>query len=289
MKPFLYYAAIESGLTASSTFLSEPTVFTFSDNQSYAPNNFANIYPNKPISMATAIAYSDNIYAVKTHLFLGEEALVDVAKRAGIKENIDPIPSLPLGTKELNMIDFLTGYTTLANLGQKVKLHLIDSIEDGEGNIIYKANIDQVPALNSSIVYILNELLTTTYDYNFIDYNYPSCIDIAPKMSKKYAVKSGSTDYDRWTIGYNKDILMGVWIGYDKNKSISTEEAKYSKNIWIDAIEGYLKDKPTTWYDMPSNVVGVIVDPITGKITNDQSKKKELLYYIKGTEPLQEK
>ena len=66
--------------------LSEPTTFTFSDNKTYSPSNYANIYPSKPISMAAALSFSDNIYAIKTHLFLGEDTLVDIVNRVGIVE-----------------------------------------------------------------------------------------------------------------------------------------------------------------------------------------------------------
>lgn len=125
MKPILYYAALENGFTASTNFLSQATTFTFSDNDTYTPQNYGAIYPNHDISMAAAIAYSDNIYAVKTHLFLGEEVLVNTAKRIGINETLEKIPSLPLGTEELNIIDYVGGYATFANGGYKIKPHLI--------------------------------------------------------------------------------------------------------------------------------------------------------------------
>ena len=64
MKPFLYYAALENGFTASTTFTSEQTTFTFSNKDTYSPKNYNEKYGNKPISMATAISYSENIYAV---------------------------------------------------------------------------------------------------------------------------------------------------------------------------------------------------------------------------------
>lgn len=292
IKPFLYYSALENGLTATSTFLSEPTVFTVSDNKTYAPKNFNNIYPGKPITMAAAIAYSDNIYAVKTHLFLGEETLLETLHRVGIKQDMQPHPSLPLGTEELNILDYLTGYNTLANGGDKIELHLINKIEDKNGNIIYEHHINKENVLNKSITFIVNDLLTGTYDSNLIDYNYPTCINIAAKLTKKYAIKSGSTDYDTWTIGYNPNILLGVWNGYDKNTKLGTNESKYSKNIWADTIEGYLKNKTTTWYTMPSNVVGVLVNPITGEAIGSSSpktEKRKILYYINGTQPLYKK
>ena len=286
MKPILYYAALENGFTASTNFLSQATTFTFSDNDTYTPQNYGAIYPNHDISMAAAIAYSDNIYAVKTHLFLGEEVLVNTAKRIGINETLEKIPSLPLGTEELNIIDYVGGYATFANGGYKIKPHLIEKVLDCNDNVLYEFKEEKEPVLNSSIVYILNDLMTCTYDLTMIDYNYPTCGSLVNKITNKYAIKTGTTDTDSWTIGYNKDILIGVWNGYDDAKTIEINAVKSSKNIWADAIEGYLKDKDTSWYDMPDNVVGVLVDPINGTLADNKTKKKKILYYIKGTEPI---
>ena len=286
MKPILYYAALENGFTASTNFLSQATTFTFSDNDTYTPQNYGAIYPNHDISMAAAIAYSDNIYAVKTHLFLGEEVLVNTAKRIGINETLEKIPSLPLGTEELNIIDYVGGYATFANGGYKIKPHLIEKVLDCNDKVLYEFKEEKEPVLNSSIVYILNDLMTGTYDLTMIDYNYPTCGSLVNKITNKYAIKTGTTDTDSWTIGYNKDILIGVWNGYDDAKTIEMNAVKSSKNIWADAIEGYLKDKDTSWYDMPDNVVGVLVDPINGTLADNKTKKKKILYYIKGTELL---
>ncbi|MGI6329433.1 MAG: transglycosylase domain-containing protein [Bacilli bacterium] len=285
MKPFLYYAALENGFTPSTTFLSEPTVFTFNNNETYAPKNFAELYPHKPISMIAALAYSDNIYAIKTHLFLGKEVLVDTIKRVGIKEKINPHPSLPLGTEEINIIDFLTGYNTLANLGVKMDLKTINRIEDINNNVLYKNKKEGITVINKNISFILNELLTTSYDYSMIDYSYPTCINIADRLSKKYALKSGSTDFDSWAIGYNKKILVGVWNGYDKNKKITSNEVKLSRFIWADFIEEFLKEQTNEWYNIPENIVGTLVDPLSGEPITNEKQRKKIIYYIKGTEP----
>ena len=73
--------------------------------------------------MSAAIAYSDNIYAVKTNLFLGVDKLIETAKICGIKEKLSNVTSLALGTSELNMLDFAKGYTTLASNGYKKDLY----------------------------------------------------------------------------------------------------------------------------------------------------------------------
>ena len=285
MKTFLYYAALENGFTPSTSFTSEKTTFTFSNNSTYSPQNASEIYGNKPISLATAISYSDNIYAVKTHMFLGEETLVNMSKRLGITSDIEANPSLPLGTNEINIIEMTGAYSTFANLGYKVIPHLITKVEDTNGTVIYEYKEKEELILNQSLAYILNELLTTTYDSNFIDYNYPTILNLAAKMSKKYSVKSGTTATDLWTIGYTPDVITSVWVGYDDNKNIESKEYSVAKEIWIDSMETYLKDKKNTWYEKPSNVIGCLVDPITGKPANEKSTHKKILYYLKGTEP----
>ena len=285
MKPLLYYTALESGFTASSSFTSEKTTFTFSGDKTYSPNNYNDTYANNPISMAAAISYSDNIYAVKTHLFLGENMLVNTAKRLGITSKLAEVPSLALGTEEISLLEMTTSYAAFANSGYKVEPHFIKKIEDSKGNILYENKEEKELILNSSLTFILNEMLTYTYNKNFIDYNYPTLISLLPNITHKYSIKSGTTDTDLLIMGYNKDAVLGIWNGYDDNSKIESKDYSYHKNIWIDTMEAYFKDKETTWYDIPTNVVGVVVNPITGIIANDNDTKKEMFFYIKGTEP----
>ena len=285
MKPFLYYAALENGFTSSTTFTSEQTTFTFSNNQTYSPQNYGDQYGNKPISLATAISYSDNIYAVKTHMFLGEDALVNISKRLGITAELEEIPSLPLGTASINIIEMAAAYSAFANEGYKVEGYLISRVEDLKGNVLYEHKEEKENILNKSLTYILSELLTSTYDSTFIDYNYPTAIGIAPKIKHKLALKSGTTNTDHWSIGYNHNIVTAVWVGYDDNRDIEASDYKYSRNIWVEATEGYLQDQEDAWYKQPSNVVGVLVNPITGKPATDADEKKKIMYYVKGTEP----
>ena len=235
--------------------------------------------------MAAAIAYSENIYAVKTHLFLGEEILVEMLKRVGITSNIEPIPSLALGSEEISLMEMITAYSTLASGGYKITPHFIKKIEDSNGNILYEYKEEKEPILNSSLVYIMNEILTSTYNYNFIDYNYPTCYDITNKITNKYSIKTGTTDTDHLIFGYNADILVGIWSGYDDNKVSPTSDGKQIKNMWVDIVENYMKDKNTKWYSLPNNVVGVLVNPISGDVADENTKNPTMFYYIKGTEP----
>ncbi len=285
IKPFLYYKALENGFTASSTFLSSKTTFNFSDKDSYSPSNSGNIYANKEITMATAIAYSDNIYAVKTHLFLGEDELVNILKKVGITTTLEPIPSLPLGSNEINIIELTSAYATLANQGYRVNPHLITKVKTNDDKTIYNFKEEKEQILDSSLTFIVSELLTGSYDSNLIDYAYPTCINILSNLTNKYALKSGSTDTDAWVVGYNKDIVLTTWAGYDDNKKINSTIVASNKKSWATAMETYLKNKKSNWYTIPNDVVGVLVDPINGNIATEKSKNKKILYYIKNTEP----
>lgn len=282
LKPFLYYSALENGFTASTTFNSSKTTFVFSNDEKYSPKNYGDIYANKDITMAAALAYSDNIYAVKTHLFLGENNLVNMLNRIGINSNLSPVPSLALGTSEINIIDMTSSYSVFANNGYKIKPHLIEKIVDMNGKVLYKFNEEKKLILNQSTTYIMNELLSNCYNNVFVDYNYPTCINIASKVTNKYAIKTGTTDTDHLIFGYNPEIVLGIWSGYDNNDDTYPEVSTNIKLAWIDTIENYFKKNKATWYKKPENIVGVPVNPITGELNTN---KNTILYYIKGTEP----
>ena len=284
MKPFLYYAALENNMTMSSSFRSEETTFNLANGKTYAPQNAGNIYASKEITMAAALALSDNIYAVKTNLFLGVDKMVDVAKRTGINANLDEVASLPLGTSEINILDYASGYTTFASGGYQKELYFIEKIEDIDGNILYEHEDKNRLVINPNYTYILNEMMTSTTNDAYVDYTTPTALNIASTLTHKYALKTGSTNTDYWIVGYNPDRLMMMWMGYDNNKEVNGNVRNNAKKIWALTIEESLNSINTTWYETPKNVVAIPLDAVTGKTTNNQNKVA-LYYYVKGTEP----
>ncbi len=284
MKPFLYYAALENNMTMSSSFRSEETTFNLANGKTYAPQNAGNIYASKEITMAAALALSDNIYAVKTNLFLGVDKMIDVAKRTGINANLDEVASLPLGTSEINILDYATGYTTFASGGYQKELYFIEKIEDIDGNVLYEHEDLNRLVINPNYTYILNEMMTSTTNDAYVDYTTPTALNIASTLTHKYALKTGSTNTDYWIVGYNPDRLMMMWMGYDNNKEVNGNVRNNAKKIWALTIEESLNSINTTWYETPKNVVAIPLDAVTGKTTNNQNKVA-LYYYVKGTEP----
>ena len=289
MKTFLYYTALENNLTSASLFSNEETTFKLDNGKSYSPKNYGDKYANKNITMAAAIALSDNIYAVKTYLFLGGDKVINNAHLSGIKENLKDVPSLPLGTIELKMLDFAQGYATLANEGNYLPLHFINRVEDSDGNILYEYKEKEKQVLNPNYVYILNEMLSNTTNKDFTDYVKPTALVISNKLNEKYAIKTGSTNTDFWTIGYNKDKLMLVWTGNDDGSDVSVTKSIYAKNIFADTIDNINYNNLTyNWYDTPDDVIAIPLDPITGSEVSNSSKTS-LFYFLKGSEIIEKK
>lgn len=285
IKPFLYLTALENGFTQGTTFLSEPTTFYLS-NGTYSPKNFQSIYPNTHISMVYAIATSDNIYAMKTHLFLGEQKLVETLKRFGFSGDIPAIPSLALGTHEVSLKELTEGYATLANLGVQVKPTLITKVTTFDDIVLYeKDTIEEKRIANQSNVYLLNQAMTSTFD-NRMTYNIrPTGGRIASLLDHIVAGKSGTTDTDNWMMGFNPDVVVGVWTGYDDNRIIDQNaDLQFGKYLWADIIEGYLDTFETSWYEMPDDVIMVNLNPMTGFYPAESEYNKPL-YFRKSNIP----
>lgn len=283
IKPFLYYTALENGFTASSSFLSTDTSFNL-ENGIYKPSNYGDIYPNKKIPMIIALAYSDNIYALKTNLFLGDNALVNTLNKVGIKDAINNV-SLPLGTNEMNILTLTNAYSTLGSEGNYKSTYLIRAVKNNKNELLYEHKLNKKKVLSSDYTFILSELLSNCYDSNLVDYSEPTCLSIKPKLTKKYGIKTGSTNTDSLIVGYNKDYTLGTWVGYDNNLNLKKEDTRVARNIWADTFENYLRNKEDNWFKKPKNVNAVLVNPLNGYLATNNSKRKKFIYYLKGTEP----
>lgn len=285
IKPFLYYAALEHGFTPATTFNSSPSVF-YVNGESYAPNNFANIYPNQDVSMAYALATSDNIYAVKTHLFLGNGIFANTLRDFKFTSKINDNPSLALGTSEVYLDELVHAYAHLASLGQEVKPTLITKITDMNDNVLYQAPKGPSRQIfDRANAYILTETMTNVFDNRLALNINVTGAPISNMLTKKYAAKSGSTDFDNWIVGYNKKIVLGIWTGYDDSRVIiNAEEQKYIKYIWAEAVEKYMQNRGEGWYEMPKNVTALALNPISGFYSGPKNFTK-LLYFKRDNLP----
>ncbi|KOS66530.1 penicillin-binding protein [Lysinibacillus contaminans] len=283
IKPILYAAALENGYTPLTFLDVKETTFTYDKGRkTYAPKNVNGKFADHDMSMAQAIAISDNIYAVKTLEDIGFKTFHEMASRFDVNVGTEDNLSTALGTAETTLYQMTNAYNILASQGQKIAPTTIVSIKDADGNIIYEnKEVEKAtePVLSKKDAYILTEMMTGMFDPVFSDYSPATGIAIRSRMTHTYAAKSGSTNSDQWLIGYTPNLTAGVWNGYDQGKNLSAkEDMAATKQIWIDFMETVNSGTKNQDFTKPKGVKGVVVDIETGKLASDACPKQRLVY-----------
>lgn len=264
IKPFLYYLALENGFTPATKFLNEPTSFKLEDGTTYSPTNYNDKYAYKDVTLAQAIAVSDNIYAVKTHLFLGPQNLASLIEKFGYKD-VQPNASLALGTLDTNMYYLANMYNCLASEGEYQESYTISYITDDAGNTLYRHEDKKEQLLNKDTCLILNQLLTSPFDKTFS--TYLKATMEGKQLENINACKTGTTDYDSLAVGYNPNVVVTSWVGYDDNSPLDEySERVISKNILIDMLSYTNETKDLKWYKPTKNIQEISINPLTGDV-----------------------
>mgnify|MGYP001236393723 CR=1 FL=1 len=287
-KPILYYAALENGFTATTMLQSEPTSFIM-DDVVYEPSNYNGYYAYEPISLAQAMALSDNIYAVKTHLFLSPEIVVKTAENFGITADLPNVASLALGTASIPLIEMVQAYSIIANGGNEVEYYAIEKIETKNGRVLYeKESTTPKRIFDAKKTFLLTHLMTGMFDRRlngYMEVTGSSIIDRLPLH--EYAGKSGTTSADSWMIGFSPKLVAGVWLGYDDNRPLRKREEKIlAKQIWADVMNyAHQEDQEKLSFIPPSGIVSKVIDVETGLLATEYCDTTRTTFFEIGTEP----
>lgn len=265
VKPFLYYEALANGFTPISKFVSEKTNFRLSNQTTYAPTNYNDLYPDKEITMLDAIATSDNIYAVKTHLFLGEKTLATRLKSFGY--DATALPSLALGTLETSPMALAKMYNCLASQGTYYEQYCIERIENKDGKLLYEHQPQARKILDADLCLVLNQMLTSSFDEKLCDVSNPTMLNYRSEIT--YAAKTGTSDWDSWTVAFNPNLTIAIWVGFDDNEPLEAEYKFYGRDIFATINKLYKQE--ATWYEPTKNIVQIPIDPLTGEFSSNGS------------------
>ena len=283
IKPLLYGAALENGFNPLTFLKSERTIFTYDNGRrEYEPKNVNGEFAEHPISLAQALAISDNIYAVKTLEYIGHEQFQKLLNRFQINMNIKNTPATALGTSEVSLFDMTKAYNSISAKGILKKPTYITKITDHDGNVLYDVEKEKrkgEKVLLEQDAFLLSHLLTGMFDPTFNDYSPATGVSIRAKQTRPYAAKSGTTNTDQYLVGYSPQLTAGVWNGYDKGKDVSDAEARQvTKQVWIEFMEKAHQGLPVEPFIAPDGVRGVIVDIETGGIATSACEKQRLVY-----------
>ena len=276
-KPIVYTTAIDRGFTPVSVFIDEPVSFDAGPNQPlYEPMNYDRKFAG-PVTLRHALEQSRNVPAVKTMLEVGPEQVVDYAARFGLQGNFQPYLSLALGSAEATLMDATAAYSVFPNQGVRMTPYAIRTIADREGNILEQNRPQAHEAIRADTAFVMTNLLRGVVERG--------TGAAAAALDWPLAGKTGTVDdyTDSWFVGFDPNITVGVWVGYDEKKPIGGSSggetgATAALPIWIDFMQTYIdargdRQNPPT-FDAPGNIAFVVLD---SGITEA---------FINGTQPL---
>ncbi|GKV69108.1 penicillin-binding protein 2D [Sporosarcina sp. NCCP-2716] len=290
MKPILYAAALEDGFNPLTFLSTEKTIFTYDDGRSsYEPSNVNGKFGDHPISLAQALAVSDNIYAVKTLEEIGYRKYNSMAEKLGIQVKFPESPAVALGTSAVTLFEMTGAYNRVASGGRKIDPVLILSIEDSRGKLVYEhPEQTKKRAMTEQNAFVLTHLMTGMFDPVFNDYLTSTGVSMRASQTRPYAAKSGTTLSDQYLIGYSPTLTAGIWTGYDVGRQIEDAQDKAaSKRIWIDFMEAAHSGQRPEPFLPPRGVKGVTVDIETGGLAVDGCSKQRLVYVKERDVPKQ--
>ena len=205
-KPFVYLAALEKGLTPDTVREDAPISV-----KGWSPENYSREYFG-PVTLTKALALSLNTVAVRLGLEVGPKTVVAVAHRLGITSNLDPVPSIALGSSDVTPLEMVSAYAAFANGGLGVQPHVIARVRTANGKQLYvRRNASFGRVIDPQYVAMMNQMMQETL--------LTGTARKAELPGWQAAGKTGtSQDWrDAWFLGYTSYLVAGVWLGNDDN------------------------------------------------------------------------
>jgi penicillin-binding protein 1A len=280
-KPFVYSTALDNGYTPSSVILDGPIEIDQGGGLGiWRPENYDGKFVG-PRTLRYGIQFSKNLMTVRLAKDVGMPLVAEYARRFGIYDDMLPVLAMSLGAGETTVMRLTTAYAMLVNGGKRIKPTLIDRIQDRWGATIYKhdervcegCNAEKwtgqrEPRLVDNRDQVLDPL--TAYQMTSIleGVVQRGTAQVIKEVGKPLAGKTGTTNdaKDVWFVGFSPDLAVGVYIGYDKPRSLgdSATAGQYAAPVFRDFMKLALKDKPATPFRVPAGIKLISVDPSSG-------------------------
>jgi penicillin-binding protein 1A len=287
-KPIVYTAAIDRGYTPSSIINDAPVSYTAGNGQIYSPHNYDHKFDG-PITLRYALEESRNIPAIKMMDMLGPKHVLEYAKRFGFEEDFPPYLPIALGAGDATLIDVTSAYTTFPNQGVRMKPFSVLNVKDREGNLLEDNRSEPTEVIRADTAYVMTNLLRGVLSLRGTGARAASMAAEWPLAGKTGTVDDNT---DAWFIGFDPDITVGVWIGFDdKRKSLGTAEqgSLAALPMWMEFMRGYIdgrpdKDDPPS-FEAPGNIVFLPVDKSNGAVLAAGTPGAIDEAFISGTQP----
>ncbi|OLB51411.1 MAG: penicillin-binding protein [Candidatus Rokuibacteriota bacterium] len=276
-KPFIYIAALEAGFTPATRIEDSPVSYDAGANgKPWEPENYDRVFRG-PTTLQQAIEESVNVVTVKLQERIGIGKTVQVARRLGITSPLDFNLSLALGTSDLSLLELTSAYGALANQGVWMPPVTTRYITDAQGKLLEEHVPEGREAMAPETAYVITHMLRGVVERG--------TGQAAKVLGRPIAAKTGTTnDYSNaWFIGFTPRLATGVWVGYDRPRSLGRDEtgSRVAVPIWVAYMNRVLADSPKEDFPVPDGVVTLLVD----EDPSGECVRPVPMAFIAGTEP----
>ncbi|HUQ45051.1 MAG TPA: PBP1A family penicillin-binding protein [Gemmatimonadaceae bacterium] len=288
-KPFVYALALEDSLSAA-TIVPDSAISVVIDSarhEVYSPDNADGKFMG-PITLREALTHSRNPVAVQLAMLVGLDSMAAMGRRAGLGTPIMPVPASALGASVVRPLDYVAAYTVWANLGSVVEPRLVTRIEDAAGRSVYQRP-PSIPksVMDPRVAFIVRDMMRDAAERGTggpARRAVPSSITIAGKTG------TTNDNVDVWFMGMTPDLVAGVWLGFDRPKTIMPGAAggSLAAPIWGAMMARYYAGRtaPATWTP-PVGMLTADLDRVTGQVAdaNTPVSQRYTEFFVPGTEP----
>ena len=280
-KPFVYATALDNGYTPSSIILDAPIEVDQGPGLGmWRPENYDG-KSTGPRTLRYGIQFSKNLMTVRLAKDVGMPLIAEYSRRFGIYDDLQPVLSMSLGAGETTVMRMTAAYSMLVNGGKRIRPTLIDRIQDRSGSTIFRHDQRVCEGCNAEkwanqpeprLVDNREQVLDPLTAYQMVSILEgvvnAGTATVVKSVGKPLAGKTGTTNdaKDVWFVGFSPDLAVGVYMGFDKPKSLGTSATagQYAAPIFRDFMSVALKEKPATPFRVPAGIKLIRVDPRSG-------------------------
>jgi len=265
-KPFVYLAAFEAeragrtgGLTPASVLSDEPVVIA-ARNGEWSPKNLDGRFQGQ-VTVRQALVESLNVPTVRVAQDVGVRAVARVARDLGVHSRLSIVPSLALGTSEVNLMEITAAFAAIANGGVAVTPTALEPDAPAPALMPVRRQPDPVRAVSPESAFLVTYLLRGVMQQG------TGVASARWGLSGVTAGKTGTTDdmRDAWFIGYTPDLAVGVWVGVDDGHPVGLTGSQAALPIWASVMQAAVRRVPPRPFTVPQGVVLASVEARTGR------------------------
>ncbi|MFW5947521.1 MAG: penicillin-binding protein 1A [Gemmatimonadota bacterium] len=284
-KPLVYATALEAGLPPTARLQTGPVEVSSAGSPTWRPGDHV-ADSVETLSIRTALAISSNHAAIRLGQWLGAERVAAMGERLGLSTEIPPYPSIFLGSAEVVPAELVAAFAAFGNGGYRVEPRLYERVEDGDGNVLWEAEPPARQVLDPGVAFLTLNLLEEVVNTG------TAAAVRGAGFWLPAAGKTGTTNdgRDAWFIGLTPDLTTGIWLGFDRPRSIfpGASGGRLAAPVWSDIMTRIYRERPApTPWTPPANVVSAQVDQATGYLATGNCPPEDVRmeYFLVGTEP----